>query len=279
MRIVTFRKGGDLHLGVVTETGVADAGQGDLGRLLAAGEEAWEDLARRARHGDRRDLSQLQLGPSVPRHAKLLCVGLNYRRHAEESRMAIPKTPVLFSKFANALAAAGQEIELPGCARQYDYEAELGVVIGRRCREVPESEALDHVFGYCNANDLSARDLQFVTSQWLLGKTLDGFLPVGPHLVTADEVGDPQRLPVRCWMNGEIRQDSSTADMIFSVAEIIAYASRHFTLEPGDLIVTGTPEGVIHGMPGDPESRRWLRAGDEVTVEVGPLGRLTNRLV
>lgn len=218
------------------------------------------------------DEATLHLAPVLPHPGKIICVGLNYRRHAAESGLPAPTTPVLFSKFNNSLAAHNEAIPLPLTAEQYDYEVELAVVIGRRARNVPVEDALDFVFGYCTANDLSARDLQMRTSQWLLGKTLDKFLPIGPYLVTADEVGDPQDLTLKCWVNGELRQDSNTADMIFSVAEIISYISQHFTIEPGDVICTGTPEGVILGMA----DKVWLCAGDRVTVEVGGLGQLGN---
>jgi 2-keto-4-pentenoate hydratase/2-oxohepta-3-ene-1,7-dioic acid hydratase in catechol pathway len=219
----------------------------------------------------------ITIGPAVPQPGKIICVGLNYRRHALESGMAIPETPVLFSKFNTAITATNCPIPVDATWRKIDYEAELAVVIGRMARHVPKSEALNYVLGYCNANDLSERALQFTTSQWLLGKTLDGFLPLGPYLVTADEIPDPQALGIRGWLNGELRQDSSTADMIFSVAQIIAYVSHYFTLQPGDVISTGTPEGVIFGYP--PEKQRWLGCDDEYTVEIDGLGRLSNRLV
>ena len=218
------------------------------------------------------DEATLTLAPCVPTPGKIVCVGLNYRRHAAEAGMAVPQTPILFSKYANALAGNGEVITLPKVTKQADYEAELAIVIGRRAKDVSEGEAHDYVFGYCNGNDLSARDLQMLTGQWLLGKTLDGFLPLGPSLVTADEVGDPDALRIRCWLNGELRQDSSTADMVFSTKQLVSYISRYLTLEPGDVILTGTPEGVIFG--DDPAV--WLKAGDEVTVEVEKLGRLTN---
>ena len=218
------------------------------------------------------DEATLNLAPCVPTPGKIVCVGLNYRRHAAEAGMAVPQTPILFSKYANALAGNGEVITLPKVTKQADYEAELAIVIGRRAKDVSEGEAHDYVFGYCNGNDLSARDLQMLTGQWLLGKTLDGFLPLGPSLVTADEVGDPDALRIRCWLNGELRQDSSTADMVFSTKQLVSYISRYLTLEPGDVILTGTPEGVIFG--DDPAV--WLKAGDEVTVEVEKLGRLTN---
>ena len=218
------------------------------------------------------DEATLTLAPCVPNPGKIICVGLNYRRHAAEAGMAVPQTPILFSKYTNALAGNGEVITLPKVTKQADYEAELAIVIGRCAKDVSEGEAHSYVFGYCNGNDLSARDLQMLTGQWLLGKTLDGFLPLGPSLVTADEVGDPDALQIRCWLNGELRQDSSTADMVFSTKQLVSYISRYLTLEPGDVILTGTPEGVIFG--DDPAV--WLKAGDEVTVEVEKLGRLTN---
>lgn len=216
----------------------------------------------------------LHLAPCVPRHSKILCVGLNYRRHAAEAGMAVPTSPVLFPKYANSLAACGETIPLPANALQYDYEAELALVLGQRVHAVTEAQALDAVLGYCNANDLSARDLQFRTSQWQLGKTLDKFLPIGPYLVTADEVPDPQALRLRCLVNGQVRQDSSTADMVFSVAFLVSYISQYMTLEPGDVILTGTPQGVIMGR----QDGQWLKAGDEVVVEVEGLGQLVNVL-
>jgi 2-keto-4-pentenoate hydratase/2-oxohepta-3-ene-1,7-dioic acid hydratase in catechol pathway len=189
--------------------------------------------------------------------------------------MAVPETPVLFSKFLNTIAAYGDSVSLPPVATQYDYEVELGVVIGKPARNVSEDDALDYVLGYVTSNDISVRDLQSRTSQWLLGKTLDNFLPVGPYLVTADEAGDPQLLDIKTWVNGDIRQNSNTGDMIFTVAQIVSYISRYFTLEPGDLIVTGTPEGVAMGR----EDKPWLKPGDEVVVEVGKLGALKNVMV
>lgn len=273
---------GTVRPGVVTSAGVVDvvaagSAQQTMEALVAQPdalhslvEHALGDPALRARciH----DEAALRLAPVLTNPGKIICVGLNYRRHAIESNLPIPTTPVLFSKFNNSLAAPDEAIPLPACAEQYDYEVELAVVIGRRARNVSVEQALAHVFGYCTANDLSARDLQMRTSQWLLGKTLDKFLPLGPYLVTADEVGDPQTLSLKCWVNDELRQDSNTADMVFSVAEIVSYISQHFPLEPGDVICTGTPEGVILGMA----NKVWLRAGDRVTVEVGGLGQLTN---
>lgn len=211
--------------------------------------------------------------PCILTGKKIICVGLNYKKHAEESGMDVPKYPILFNKFSNGLAGHQSVVQLPETAVENDYEAELGVVIGHRTKNVSEEEALDVVFGYCNVNDLSARDLQMRTGQWMLGKTLDGYCPVGPYLVTADEVGDPNQLEIKLTLNGEVRQSSNTVDMIFSVPAIISYVSKYMTLEPGDLILTGTPEGVIMGYPED--QKQWLKNGDEVTVEIEKLGALT----
>jgi 2-keto-4-pentenoate hydratase/2-oxohepta-3-ene-1,7-dioic acid hydratase in catechol pathway len=271
VRLLTFHRDGGLRIGLLTPDGVAELAADDLNALLAGPPAAVERLAT----GPRQPEAGLTLGPCVPRPGKIVCVGLNYRRHAEESGMAVPETPILFNKFSNTLAASGEDVPLPDVAEQYDYEAELCVVMGRTARRVGEAEALDHVWGYCNCNDVSARDLQFRSTQWMLGKTLDKFFPIGPHLVSADEVGDPQALGIRCLVNGDVRQDSNTADMVFGVAELVAYISRHFTLEPGDVIATGTPEGVAQGRP----DKAWLRPGDEVVVEVGGLGQLRSHMV
>jgi 2-keto-4-pentenoate hydratase/2-oxohepta-3-ene-1,7-dioic acid hydratase in catechol pathway len=209
---------------------------------------------------------------AIPRPGKIVCVGLNYRDHAAEGGMDLPKAPLLFAKWPNTLIGDGEAIVLPPESSQVDYEAELGVVIGARAKRVSERDALDHVEGYICVNDVSARDLQFADGQWTRGKSPDTFCPVGPRLVPREEIDDPQSLAIRCIVNGKALQDSSTAQMIFSVAEIIAYASQVITLEPGDLIATGTPAGV--GVFRDPTV--LLRGGDEVSVEVEGLGTLTN---
>lgn len=271
-----------LHLGVKTDKGIVDVTAAtaeipaNLADLMAGGEAALAQLQTFVDQGNHPLLTEtdLRLGPCVPAPGKILCVGLNYRRHAAESGMAVPTTPVLFSKFNNSLAAANEVIPLPSNAEQYDYEVELVVVIGKKARYVSQAEALDYVFGYCTGNDLSARDLQMLTGQWLLGKTLDKFMPIGPYLVTADEVGDPHNLALKCWCNGELRQNSNTSDLIFNVAEVVSYASQYMTLEPGDIISTGTPEGVILGMA----EKNWLKPGDEVVVEVEKLGALHNTM-
>ncbi|NYE03484.1 2-keto-4-pentenoate hydratase/2-oxohepta-3-ene-1,7-dioic acid hydratase in catechol pathway [Bacillus niacini] len=216
-------------------------------------------------------------GPCVVQPNKIICVGLNYRRHADETNAPYPQVPILFNKFNNTLTGHERDIAVPSVTEKLDYEVELGVVIGKKAKYVSKAEALNHVFGYCTVNDLSARDLQLKTPQWLLGKTCDDFSPVGPYLVTADEVGDPQNLQLKTLVNGEVRQNSNTGDMIFNVAEIVSYISQHMTLVPGDLILTGTPEGVVLGKP--EAEQVYLQPGDVVTVEIEKLGSLTNTFV
>jgi 2,4-didehydro-3-deoxy-L-rhamnonate hydrolase len=209
---------------------------------------------------------------SIARPGKIVCVGLNYLDHAQEGGMELPKAPLLFAKWPNTLIGDGDAIVLPPESKEVDYEAELGVVIGTTAKRVSEADALDHVEGYICLNDVSARDMQFGDGQWTRGKSLDTFCPVGPRLVPREEIADPQQLGIRCILNGETMQDSSTAQMIFSVAEIIAYVSQVITLEPGDLIATGTPAGV--GVFKDPKV--LLEDGDEVSIEIDGLGTLTN---
>ncbi len=221
--------------------------------------------------------NKLRFGPCLPKPGKIICVGLNYRKHAEETNAAIPQSPILFSKYANTIAAHGQSIILPKESDMVDYEAEMALVIGMKTQDVAEKDALASVFGYCNANDLSARDLQTRTSQWMLGKTCDGFAPIGPFLVTANEIENPNNLQIKSFVNGSVRQKSNTRDMIFSCESLISYISRHMTLEAGDIILTGTPEGVVFGMPLD--QRVYLKDGDVVTVEVEKLGMLSNKMV
>lgn len=219
-------------------------------------------------------VSEISLLPALTDPEKLICVGLNYKKHADEVKATYPDYPVLFSKFNNALSAHQETVLIPETTERLDYEVELGVVIGKTVKNIEANEALDAVFGYTTSNDLSARDLQKRSGQWLLGKTSDGFLPVGPYLVTKDEIKNPNQLKLGTELNGEKVQDSNTSDMIFSVEEIISYVSKHMTLKPGDLIMTGTPEGVIIGRPY--EERNYIKPGDEVTVEVEGLGRLTS---
>jgi 2-keto-4-pentenoate hydratase/2-oxohepta-3-ene-1,7-dioic acid hydratase in catechol pathway len=293
MITITFQKQGKLCLGMKTDRGILDVEQAvasfpeyqdvptTVGELIARGEAGktlLAQLADRASQNSSLFLEEetLHFGPCVPEPQKIVCVGLNYKKHADECNMPYPPAPLLFSKFHNTLAGHGDEIELPQASTQVDYEAELAIVIGAQAKNVTKADALSYVYGYCNANDLSARDLQFKSSQWLLGKTCDGFCPVGPYLVSADEIGNPNDLRITATVNGEVRQDSNTSDMIFACDEIISYISEHMTLQPGDLILTGTPEGVITGYP--EEQRVWLKDGDVVTIEIEKLGQLTNRL-
>jgi 2-keto-4-pentenoate hydratase/2-oxohepta-3-ene-1,7-dioic acid hydratase in catechol pathway len=213
------------------------------------------------------------LGGATRGPQKILGIGLNYRDHAEETGAELPEKPILFAKYANTIAAPGEAISIPPITEQADYEAELGVVIGRPARNVSAEEALDHVFGYVACNDVSTRDLQFSEGgQWTRSKSIDTFFPIGPYIATADEVPDPQNLSVRCVLNGETMQDGNTSDMIFPVSELIAFLSTGMTLMPGDIISTGTPAGV--GTARDPKV--FLGDGDEVTVEIQGLGTLTN---
>lgn len=280
VKLVSIRGEGGDRLGVKTDGGIVDVsaagGPATLAEALAGGPEALDRITSVIDGVEAQYEASVQLGPCVPHPGKIVCIGLNYRRHAEESNMPVPTTPVVFSKFSNTLAAHGEAIALPtSTSTQFDYEAELCAVIGTRAKGVSEADALNYVFGYCNANDLSIRDLQTRTSQWLLGKTADQFFPIGPYVVTADEVGDPQALRIVCRVNGQEMQSSNTADMVFSVAELVSYCSTYFTLEPGDLITTGTPEGVAMGRADKP----WLKVGDIVEIEVDKLGVLTNTMV
>jgi len=211
----------------------------------------------------------------IERPGKIICVGLNYRDHAEEQGTALPEAPLLFAKWQNTLIGPGDPIVIPPVVTKCDYEAELGVVIGERARGVSPENALDVVAGYVCVNDVSARDLQFADGQWTRGKSPDTFCPVGPALVPRSEIPDPQALPIRAILNGETVQESTTANMIFGVAEVIAYVTRTITLEPGDLIATGTPAGV--GAFRDPPL--FMQPGDEITIEVEGIGSLTNPVV
>lgn len=282
MKLVQFWKDGVPALGLQTEGGVVDvqaegarrgrAVPGDMEAAIAAGAEGLALLEELAR--DARCFTDAPLAPVVTAPPRILCIGLNYRRHAKECNLPLPPAPVLFNKFQNALAAHGDCIRLPGDYKEYDYEAELVAVMGKPARAVSEEDALDYVFGYTCGNDLSTRDLQFARGgQWLLSKTFDGFAPVGPCLVPAGEL-DPGALDISSTVNGEVRQSSNTGDMIFSLAQIIADLSRHFTLLPGDLIFTGTPQGVMQGWPAD--RKQWLKPGDRVSVTIQGIGTLEN---
>ena len=295
MQLLNFYTTDGVHLGIKTEAGIIDVpaaatafgmtgGPLSLDAVVANGAAGFDALAKLAERATAElggspdwlvNEAALTYAPCVTAPEKIICVGLNYKKHAAESGMEEPKTPVLFSKYNNTLAGCGEDVPLQDIAKTCDYEAELVVVIGRGGKNISEASAMDHVFGYCNGNDISDRDLQFVTGQWITGKTLDKYLPLGPYLLTADEVPDPQNLEIKTWVNGDLRQNSNTGDMIFNVAEIIAYVSTIMTLTPGDVISTGTPEGVIFGM--DPKV--WLKPGDEIVIEIGDLGQLRNTIV
>ena len=233
-----------------------------------------ENVARILKNG--KPLTQVaHFAPPIVAPEKILCVGLNYAEHTAETHLEKPAYPALFSKFNNALNAHNHPIILPDTDSHYDYEAELVIVIGHAARKVSSEDAPKYIFGYTAGNDFSARDLQLRTTQWLLGKTPDGFAPIGPCITTADEL-DPSALQIRSYVNGELRQDGNTRDMIFNCAAIVSYISQFFTLKPGDLIFTGTPKGVIMGYPED--KQHWLKAGDTVTVEIEGIGSLTTPL-
>ena len=256
-----------------------NGGPKTMGDLLAGGAELLEAL-RVAVEGQadqiRRSgapMDSLTILAPVPRPGKVVAIGLNYHAHAVEQNTELPKAPLIFAKFPTSVVGPGAPITWdPALTSQVDYEGELAVVIGRTARHVGEAEALDHVLGYTCGNDVSARDLQFGDRQWVRGKSLDTFCPLGPWIVTRDEIPDPQALRVRTTVSGETLQDGHTRDMIFSVAQIIAHVSQAFTLEPGDVLLTGTPSGV--GVWRDP--KRFLRDGDVVEIEIEAIGLLRN---
>lgn len=251
-------------------TGWLDLDRAECARALARGQAF-------AHGGDAQGIVPLEaitLIAPVPRPGKLLCIGLNYRDHAAESGVPLPARPLLFSKFPSAIIGHGEAIELPDGSTDVDYEAELAVVIGRRASRVPTAGALEYVFGYTCLNDVSARDFQFADGQWQRGKSCDTFAPMGPWLVTRDTVPDPGALAITCRVNGETRQSSSTRELVFGVADLIAILSRDITLEPGDVIATGTPAGV--GFARTPPV--YLRNGDDVEVEIEGIGVLRNRV-
>jgi acylpyruvate hydrolase len=246
--------------------------------FLAGGKKTLRAAAEavgRAGAADMQEMGDVTLGPPIPRPGKIICIGQNYAAHAAESNAPPPPHPIIFAKYANTVIGPGDPIRLPRVSEQIDYEAELAVVIGERAFGVPESEALSYVGGYTPFNDVTARDYQKLTSQWTIGKTFDTFGPMGPALVTADEVPDPQALDVRLSIDGEELQHGNTSDMIFSVAHLISFISSFMTLEPGDMIATGTPPGV--GFARTPP--RWLKAGEVVRIEISGIGVLENPVV
>lgn len=222
------------------------------------------------------NVSHVHVLPPIPVPPKIVCLGLNYRDHAEEAHASIPERPILFSKPSTVIVGPDDFVVYPAISSQVDYEIELAVIIGKKGRDIPESSAFNHVGGYTIFNDISARDIQFADKQWFRGKSFDTFAPTGPYLVLSDQVADPHRLKMELRVNGEIRQGSTTANMIFKIPQLIAFISSVMTLEPGDIIATGTPAGV--GFYAKPE-KRLLKPGDLIEAEIEGLGVLRNRVV
>ncbi len=283
MRLLTFEYQGARRVGVRSGDTIVDVNRvdadipPDLVRLLEAGPAALGSAREAAERGEGIDADLVRVVAPIQNPQKILCIGLNYADHAAESNMPIPSEPVVFSKFSSTIVGPGDAIRLPSVTRSIDYEAELVVVIGTSGKDISESDAFGHVAGYTVGHDVSARDFQLEKpgGQWLLGKTFDTFAPLGPDIVTPDEVDDPHNLDIRCILNGETVQDSNTQQLIFKIDQLIAYLSRVITLQPGDLIFTGTPPGV--GMARQPQL--WLKAGDTVVCEVDGIGRLENPVV
>jgi 2-keto-4-pentenoate hydratase/2-oxohepta-3-ene-1,7-dioic acid hydratase in catechol pathway len=281
MRFVTLEREGYAEPGVLLGgelIGIGGAGFDSVLSVIAGGADAMDRVRRWLKNpppGETFDPARTRLAAPVPRPPKIVCIGLNYRDHAAESNLPIPETPTVFAKFQTAVTGHRHPIVLPKNSAKPDYEAEFAVVIGQGGRHIPEERWREHVFGYTIANDVSARDFQMATTQWMIGKTFDTFAPIGPAIVTADEIADPLNLDISLTLSGEVMQSSNTRNLIFGVPKLIAYLSSVFTLEPGDIISTGTPGGV--GMARKPP--RWLKPGDEVVVRVEGLGELVNPVV
>jgi 2-keto-4-pentenoate hydratase/2-oxohepta-3-ene-1,7-dioic acid hydratase in catechol pathway len=281
MRLVSYDAGDGGRAGVLEDDRVVDAWallgephRGGLRELLAAGRV--DDL--RGRLGDSGAPSHprgaVSILPPIPDPDKIVCVGLNYGKHAAEVGAEPPASPTIFAKYRNALAPTGATVRLPANSTKVDYEAEVAFVVGRRAKDVSEDEALEFVAGYTLLNDLSARDLQGATPQWMPGKVFDGSAPCGPALVTPDEAGPHDAIEIRLTLNGKTMQDGATDDLIFNIPQLVAHLSALMTLEPGDIVSTGTPEGV--GMGRQP--RVWLADGDEIVIESPTLGRLVTQV-
>jgi len=282
MKLVTFScEADELRPGVLTDAGVVDLLATDASisssvREILAGDEL--DKAAAAAASDSAVLvKNAEFRAPISNPQKIICIGLNYRNHAIESGMDIPGEPIVFSKFTSAIIGPEEPICVPASSKEVDYEAELVAVIGRRAKAVSKSEAMDYVAGYTVGNDVSARDWQLKKpgGQWMMGKTFDSFAPIGPAIVTADEIPNPESLSIKLRLNGETLQDSSTSELIFGIAEVVSYLSQVFTLKPGDLIFTGTPPGV--GFARKPPI--FLKAGDVCEVEIEGLGVLRNPCV
>jgi 2-keto-4-pentenoate hydratase/2-oxohepta-3-ene-1,7-dioic acid hydratase in catechol pathway len=279
MKLLTFEHSGRQSVGALVGDQVANLSQAGFPASMREFIEGGADTLRKAENAvtakscQMHPLSSVKLLAPVTNPTKVVAIGLNYRDHAAEQGAPLPKAPLIFAKFPSSITGPYDPISWdPTLTQQVDYEVELGVVIGRRARRVTEADALDYVFGYMVINDISARDLQFGDKQWVRGKSLDTFCPCGPQIVTIDEIPDPQALPIHCTVNGNTMQNSNTAQMVFGVRALVAYCSQAFTLEPGDLIATGTPSGV--GTFRKPPF--YLKNGDVVVTEVEGIGRLEN---
>ena len=281
MRLVTLEREGYAEPGVLSGgelIGIGGAGFDSVLAVIAGGADAIDRVGRWLKNppaGEPFDPARTRLAAPVPRPPKIICIGLNYSDHAAETNLPIPETPTVFAKFQTAVTGHRHPIVLPKNSTKPDYEAEFAVVIGKGGRHIPEERWREHVFGYTMVNDVSARDFQMATTQWMIGKTFDTFAPIGPAIVTADEIEDPHNLDISLTLSGEVMQNSNTRHLIFGVPKLIAFLSSVFTLEPGDIISTGTPGGV--GFARKPP--RWLKPGDEVVVRVEGLGELVNPVV
>ena len=268
MKITQFYKNEDIRLGIIQDQELIPLDfKGDMVEFIRSGQEY--TLSK-----DKRELTDIKLAAVVSTPQKIIAIGLNYQDHVQESKGPIPELPIIFAKFQNTLIGSNELIKWdPAITREVDYEAELAVIIGQKTFNCPEHKAMESVYGYTCANDVSARDLQFGDVQWVRGKSLDTFCPIGPWIVTADEISDPHNLIIKCILNGQVMQDSNTSQMIFKIPYLISFISKHITLSPGDVILTGTPSGVGRFR----KPRVLLKEGDEVTVEIQGIGKLTNR--
>lgn len=291
LTVLNYMEGTQVVLGVKTQRGILRVGKAaqafsvrapvTTDDLIQNGDQGLGKLVTQAVAKGGADLfvdeSKIEFAPAVSNPEKIICVGLNYAKHAKETNNPIPKLPILFNKFNNTLNAHNGIVKVSAVnAEKFDYEAELVIVMGKRAANVSEAEALSYVFGYATGQDFTARDLQQRSSQWMIGKTNDGFGPIGPYVLTSDLVGDPNQLKIEQYVNGEVRQSSNTNDMVFNCAQIVSYTSKIFTLEPGDVIFTGTPEGVISGYAKDKQV--WLKPGDVLETRIEKLGNLKFKL-
>lgn len=278
MRLVTYSTDGGPRAGVVIDGRVVDlaaSGYDDVISFLQGGDEAISAIDGLTASADDPALEDVKLHAPVPKPDKFICIGLNYRDHAIESGMDIPDLPTVFTKYPNAICGDGDNIVLPSVSDQVDYEAEFAFVIGKRCKNVPVEDWKGVVFGYTCVHDVSARDYQLATSQWTIGKTFDTFGPMGPTLVSKDEVPDPHNVRISLELNGQVLQDSNTSQFVFDIPYLVNYLSTVMTLEPGDVISTGTPPGV--GMARKPQI--FMKPGDEAVVKLEGIGELRNRCV